>query len=117
MFTASEKCGVPNQLLIGLLITASFIFMAMITTGVLSRSQTAAAASFIIIFAVFGLVGMLKDISILRCPNRVLVGGAVFVIATSLLARILHEFMRISLNILFSQGIVFTRPVSVITGK
>ena len=33
------------------------------------------------------------------------------------LARILHEFMRISLKMLFSQGIVFARLVSVITGK
>ena len=85
MVTTPEKCGVPNQLLVGLLITASFIFMLVITSGILSRSQTAAAASFFVIFAVFGLVSMLKDISILRCPNRVLVGAAVFVTATSLL--------------------------------
>lgn len=85
MHITSKHCVISDQHLLGVLITVSLITIALVASGVLNTDQTTVAASFIVILGVFGLVGLLKDISILRCPNRVLVGAAVFVTATSLL--------------------------------
>jgi len=84
LFNANE-CSKSNHMLLAIIGGAVLSLVLALVFGALPGSQVTGAISFIIIFSLLGLVGMLKEISILKCPNKILVGAAGFVALTALL--------------------------------
>ncbi|HGG59359.1 MAG TPA: hypothetical protein ENK26_05490 [Gammaproteobacteria bacterium] len=84
LFNANE-CRLSNQMLVAILVGAVSGLLLALASGLLVGTQITGAISFIIIFSLLGVVGMLNDISILKCPTRILVGAAGFITLTAIL--------------------------------
>lgn len=74
-----------NNVLLTLIGAVVITLITVIASGALNASQTSGALVFSIIFIMLGAVAMMKDISIVRCPSRILVGAIGFIALTALI--------------------------------
>ncbi|HHJ20612.1 MAG TPA: hypothetical protein ENJ84_12455 [Gammaproteobacteria bacterium] len=86
MFTLeSTECGKPDKTFITLYIVGMAGLILAAASGTLSGSLTASTLMMAIIFSILGGVALLRDISIVKCPTRILVGAVIFIAVTAIL--------------------------------
>lgn len=79
-----NECWLPNRLL---MISYTIGVIGMIVASVFKGIDTVLAPQTLMLCLVFALLGglaLFKGISILKCPSKVILGGAIFVAVTTL---------------------------------
>jgi len=80
-----KECWLPNKLFISMYLTSLFSLALLAIPGVVTRQLSESAFSLAIVLLIMGGLSFMKNISIIRCPSKVLVTSMVFMGVTSFL--------------------------------
>lgn len=80
MIYDSRECQIPNQMFMALYTVG---LIALISLSVINESISTGSLALTIVFGLLGGLALLKNISIIRCPTRVLIGAMGFIAATA----------------------------------
>ncbi|MGV6816254.1 MAG: hypothetical protein ACWA44_03170 [Thiotrichales bacterium] len=86
MILNAEECQFPNRMFIVLYTVG---LAALITLSVINQSISTGGLALIIVFGLLGGLALLKNISIIRCPTKVLIGAMGFITATAVIDKYL----------------------------
>lgn len=82
--TEPKECWLPNQLLV---LSYTIGVISMVVISMLKGIETVLTPQTLalcLIFALLGGLALFKGISILKCPSKLILGGAVFTAVTAL---------------------------------
>jgi hypothetical protein len=80
-----KECWLPNKLFVSMYLTGLISLSLLSVTGVVNRQLSESAFSLAIVLFLMGGLALMKNISIIRCPSKVLVSGILFMGVTAFL--------------------------------
>jgi lysylphosphatidylglycerol synthetase-like protein (DUF2156 family) len=80
-----RECWLPNKLFISMYFTSLISLSLLAVSGIVGRQLSESAFSLVIVLLIMGGLSLMKNISIIRCPSKVLVTGLLFMGVTSFL--------------------------------
>jgi hypothetical protein len=80
-----KECWLPNKLFVSMYLTGLISLSLLAATGVVNRQLSESAFSLAIVLFLMGGLALMKNISIIRCPSKVLVSGILFMGVTAFL--------------------------------
>ena len=83
--TDQKECLLPTRLLIGITAISLSIIVVAGITGMATSILSPKVISLVLVFGLISSLVLFKNISILRCPSKVLVSGLAFVALSAFL--------------------------------
>ena len=80
-----RECWLPNKLFVSMYLTGLISLSLLAVSGIVNRQLSESAYSLTIVLLLMGGLALMKNISIIRCPSKVLVSGIIFMAVTSFL--------------------------------
>lgn len=82
MIYNARECQFPNHMFIALYTVG---LVALIAFNAINQTISTGGLALIIVFGLLGGLALLKNISIIRCPTKVLIGAMAFISATAVI--------------------------------
>ncbi len=82
MIYESKECLIPNKMFIALYVIG---LIGLIGFSFANQALSASVITLAVVFSLLGGLAMLKNISIIRCPTKVLIGAIAFITTTAVI--------------------------------